>query len=81
MDYYGGNSFDIGEFDASAVSMLSKAHLAISAALFRPFLWEARNPVMLMSAIENTLLLIFSIYILIKFCITSVIIKFDYFIK
>lgn len=66
MDYYGGNSFDIGEFDATATSMLSKAHLAISAALFRPFLWEARNPVMMISAIENTLLLLFSIYILIK---------------
>jgi hypothetical protein len=66
MDYYGGNSFDIGEFEATPISMLSKAHLAISAALFRPFLWEARNAVMFISAIENTLLLVFSIYILIK---------------
>ncbi|HLG35368.1 MAG TPA: hypothetical protein VI757_10845 [Bacteroidia bacterium] len=66
MDYYGGNSFDIGDFEATPTSMLSKAHLAISAALFRPFLWEARNPVMLISAVENSILLIFSIYILFK---------------
>jgi hypothetical protein len=66
MDYYGGNSFDIGEFEATPMGMLSKAHLAITAALFRPFLWEARNAVMMISAIENTLLLIFSLYIIFK---------------
>jgi hypothetical protein len=65
-DYYGGNSFDIGEFDATVTGMLSKAPVAIMAALFRPYLWEARNPVMMISAIENTLLLVFAIYILIK---------------
>ena len=65
-DYYGGSSFDIGEFDATAGSMLSKAHLAIIAALFRPFLWETRNPVMLISALENFTLMMFSIYLLIK---------------
>jgi len=65
-DYYGGNTFDIGDFEATPASMLSKAHLAITAALFRPFLWEAGNPVMLISALENFLLLIFSIYLLIK---------------
>ena len=65
-DYYGGNTFDIGDFEATPISMLSKAHLAITAALFRPFLWEAGNVVMLVSALENFLLLIFSIYLLIK---------------
>jgi len=65
-DYNLGNSFDIGDFDATAESMLSKAPIAITSALFRPFLWEARNPVMLISAMENFLLLIFSLYILYK---------------
>lgn len=32
-DYYGGNSFDIGEFDATIPSMLSKAPAAINTAL------------------------------------------------
>src|SRR5258706_1113728 len=65
-EYYGGSSFDIGDFEATPISMLSKAHLAITAALFRPFLWEAGNIVMLVSALENFLLLAFSIYLLIK---------------
>jgi hypothetical protein len=63
---YGGTSFNIGEFDPTPLSMMSKAHLAITAALFRPFLWETSNPVMMMSGLENFLLLFFSIYLLIK---------------
>ena len=63
---YMGNSFDIGDFDPTPISMLSKAHLAIIAALFRPFLWEARNPVMLVSGLENFILLLFALYILFK---------------
>ncbi|MBK5285167.1 MAG: hypothetical protein JJE25_07160 [Bacteroidia bacterium] len=65
-DYNLGNSFDIGDFDPTAESMISKAPVAIIAALFRPFLWEARNPVMFISGLENFLLLIFALYILYK---------------
>ena len=65
-EYYGGSTFDIGDFEATPTSMLSKAHLAITAALFRPFLWEAGNVVMLVSALENFILMMLSIYLLIK---------------
>lgn len=64
--HYGGNSFDIGGFDPTLEGVTSKAHLAISAGLFRPFLWEARNPMMLISGIENLLLLFFTIQILFR---------------
>ena len=63
---YGENVFDIGEFDATLTGVLSKAHLAISAALYRPFLWEVGSPTMVFSAIENTMLLLASLYFLIK---------------
>ncbi len=65
-DYYRGNSFDIGEFEATVPSMLAKAPAAINAALFRPFLWEARNIVMVLSALECTVLMIFTLRILIR---------------
>jgi hypothetical protein len=65
-EYYGGNSFDIGEFDANIGSMLGKAHLAIAATLFRPYLWDARNPVMLLSALENTYILLLTLFLLIR---------------
>lgn len=71
-DYYGGNTFDIGKFDATIPSMLSKAPAAITAGLFRPFISEARNPVMILSALENTYLLLLTIYSLFKFKIVNI---------
>ncbi|MFT4545903.1 MAG: hypothetical protein ACI9CU_000500 [Polaribacter sp.] len=65
-DAYGGNSFDIGTIDPSVGGMLSKAPVAIFAGLFRPTLIDVRNPVMLLSAIENTALMIFLLYMLFK---------------
>jgi hypothetical protein len=59
---YRGNSFDIGEYDKSFTGMISIAPKAIFAGLFRPSLLDVRNIVMLVSAIENTILL----YLLIR---------------
>jgi hypothetical protein len=65
-EYYGGNSFDIGDFDATLPGIMSKAHLAIAATLFRPYLWDARNPVMFVSALENTYILFLTLFLLIR---------------
>ena len=65
-DAYKGNTFDIGTIDPSATGMLSKAPVAIFAGLFRPTLFDVRNPVMLISALENTALMLFLIYMLFK---------------
>ena len=53
---YGKNTFDIGKFDPTIPGILKKAPLAMEAGLFRPYLWECNNPVMLISGIENTVL-------------------------
>ncbi len=60
-DYYHGSSFDIGDFDPTVSGMLGKAPAAITVGLFRPFLWEARNPVMLASGLENFSFLLMAI--------------------
>ena len=65
-DYYGGKSFDIGEFDASIEGIISKAPQAIFAGLFRPGIWDVKNAVMLISSMENTILLLLTIFLLIK---------------
>lgn len=62
--YYQGNAFDIGEFDSTLPSILSVSHKALFAGLYRPFIFEARNLLMLISGIENLAILIFSIQIL-----------------
>jgi hypothetical protein len=65
-EYYQGSSFDIGDFDPTVGGILAKMPLAINAALFRPYLWETYNFTMLMSGIENLILLLFTIYLVIK---------------
>ncbi|MCD6067387.1 MAG: hypothetical protein K0S33_2213 [Bacteroidetes bacterium] len=65
-EYYGGKTFDIGDFDASATGVASKAHVAIFAGLFRPGIWDVRNAVMLVSSLENTYLLLLTIFLMIK---------------
>lgn len=70
-DYYGGNSFDIGNFDPTIQGALGKAHLAIIATLFRPFIWEARNPVMLLSSLENTYIFLLTLFLIIKLKFTK----------
>lgn len=65
-DYYKGNSFDIGDFDASFESMASKAPAAINAALFRPYIIEAKNPVMLLAGLENAYFLWITLFLLWK---------------
>ncbi|UPT66402.1 MAG: hypothetical protein M0D57_18345 [Sphingobacteriales bacterium JAD_PAG50586_3] len=54
---YQGASFDIGNFDPTIGGVVSKMPVAIVAGLFRPFIWEARNPVMLISGLENLIFL------------------------
>ncbi len=64
---YQGASFDIGNFDPSIGGVTSKFPAATTAGLFRPFIWEARNPVMLISGLENLLFLGFTIRLLFSF--------------
>ncbi len=65
-DQYGSNSYNIGEFDATISGISSKIPTAINMALFRPYIWDARNPVMVISGLENLFMLGFSLFILIR---------------
>jgi len=56
-DYNKGNSFDIGEFDASISGIIKKLPVAIFAGLYRPTLLDVRNIVMLLAALENSVML------------------------
>ncbi len=61
-----GSTYDLGEMDGSVLSYISKIPTAINASLFRPYLWEARNPIMLLSALESSLLLFLTIRLVYK---------------
>ena len=63
-DVYGGNSFDIGEFEPTPAGVASKFFPAVNAAIFRPYLWEVGSPTMLFSALENAVINVLSILVL-----------------
>lgn len=63
---YGDHYFDIGEFDGSYAGFVNKFPAAVVAGLFRPFIWEIGNIVMLIAAIENSILMGLTIYLMIK---------------
>lgn len=56
-DYYGGHAFDIGDFDGTPGSALSLFVPATIAGIYRPFIFETRSPLLLITALENTYLL------------------------
>lgn len=64
--YYGGNTFDIGDYEPTPMGLLSVSHKAIFATLFRPTVLDVRNVVMFVSALENTFILGFCLYLLFK---------------
>jgi hypothetical protein len=62
---YAGSGYELGELDGTLGSMFALSPQAINVSLFRPYLWEVRNPLMLLSALESLFFLIFAAYILI----------------
>jgi hypothetical protein len=61
-----GSTYSLGELDGSFGSMVGLAPQAINVSLFRPYLWEVRNPLMLMSALESIALLMLTAYVCFK---------------
>lgn len=59
-----GSGYTLGELDGSWQSMIELAPQAVNISLFRPYLWEVINPLMLFSAIEALILLLLTIFTL-----------------
>ncbi len=55
-----GSFFTAGEFDGSFASLLKVAPVAINTTFFRPYLWECRNLIMLLTSLEGMMLLFFT---------------------
>jgi hypothetical protein len=61
-----GSGYVLGDFDYSSLGMIKKFPLALNVTLFRPYLWEVRNPVMLLAALESIMVLVFTALVLLK---------------
>jgi hypothetical protein len=64
----GGSGYSLGGVteDFSVGNLLTKFPLAVNVTLFRPYLWEVNNIVMLFAAIESFLILYFTISTFLK---------------
>ncbi|MCU0418241.1 MAG: hypothetical protein MUC38_01170 [Cyclobacteriaceae bacterium] len=58
-----GSGYSLGELDGSFASMLKLAPSGVNVSLFRPYLWEVRNPLMLLSALESLFFLLFTLFL------------------
>jgi hypothetical protein len=61
-----GSGYSVEVTEWTPLGMLQAAPAAINVSLFRPYLWEVRNPLMLISALESTFILVFTIIILLR---------------
>ena len=61
-----GSGYSLGELDGSFSSMVRLTPQAINVSLFRPYLWEVKNPLMLLSAVEALIFLSITLFILFK---------------
>lgn len=65
-EQYGQNYYDLGTIENSPSGLAKLMPQAIIAGLYRPFLWEARNPFVALSGLENFYTLFLTMSILIR---------------
>ena len=61
-----GSGYTLGDMDPTLMGMLQKAPAAINVTLFRPYPWEARKPIVMISALEALLYLIFTLAVIFR---------------
>lgn len=62
----GGSFYTLGEIDYSLKGVIKVFPKAVNVALFRPYLWEARKPILIPAALEGLVSLYFTIRLLYK---------------
>lgn len=61
-----GSGYTLGELDGSLGSMVRLAPAAINVSLFRPYLWEVSNPLMVLAGLESFATLLITLYVIAK---------------
>lgn len=69
----GGSAYNLGEVEYTPVGVASKVPAALNVTYFRPYVWEARNPVVAIGALES--LVFFVVFLIVLFQHRTKIIK------
>ncbi|MBO9681975.1 MAG: hypothetical protein J7502_04800 [Flavisolibacter sp.] len=67
-----GSAYDIGKLDGTLPNMLSKFPQAVNVTLYRPYIWESKKPIVLLSALEALAFLILTLVIFFRMGIIKV---------
>ncbi len=68
------SNFELGaEFDGTFKGLIKLAPVAIATTFFRPFIWESHKISQLMAAIESLFLMFFTLFVLVKCGLPSII--------
>ena len=59
-----GSHYSLGDVSFTPVGLISKFPQAVNVTLFRPYIWEAGNPVMFLAFLEASAFLYFSIILI-----------------
>lgn len=59
-----GSGYSLGTLDGTFLGMIKLAPQAVNVSLFRPYIWEVRNPLMLLSALESLVMLVVTLYVI-----------------
>ena len=62
----GEGGYDLGKLDGTWSSMIALLPQAINVSLYRPYLWEVKNPLMLFSALEALIVLALTVRLFTK---------------
>lgn len=62
----GGSGYSLGSIDFTPIGILKAIPKAINVSLFRPYLWEAKKPILIPAALEGLLSLVITIRLLYK---------------
>jgi hypothetical protein len=60
------STYHLGEIDYTPLGMLSKLPESVNVTLYRPYLWEVSNVVMLVTAVESLIFLLVTKYMLLR---------------
>lgn len=62
----GQTGYSLGIINFTPMGIIAKIPASLTATFFRPFLYEVRNPVMLLTALESTVLMGLTVYVFLK---------------
>lgn len=62
----GGPTYDFGTYEPTVLGVLPIIPQAIGVCVFRPYLWEVKNPVMLLTSLESLLFIFITLFAIFK---------------